>query len=86
MKPISIGKSGGTSGSTARDGFVARTVSLKSCPQSPPNLFRSQNTEELLKGAYIRDPQLNDGSSSSNRSYKVGENIVSKFTRIALGE
>ncbi|MEK7543235.1 MAG: translation elongation factor Ts [Patescibacteria group bacterium] len=70
--------------------FVARTdefknlaheVALQICSMNP------KNTEELLKGAYIRDPQLTMEALVKQVVAKVGENItVSKFTRIALGE
>ncbi len=70
--------------------FVARTdefkhlaheVALQVAAMNPKNVV------ELLKGPYIRDPQLTMEALIKQSIAKVGENItVSKLTRMALGE
>lgn len=70
--------------------FVARTdefknlaheVALQICSMNP------KNTAELLKSAYIRDPQLTMEALVKQVVAKVGENItVARFDRLALGE
>lgn len=69
--------------------FVARTdefkhlaheIALQICSMDP------KNTEELLKSAYIRDPQLTMEALVKQVVAKVGENItISRFNRMQLG-
>lgn len=70
--------------------FVARTDEFKQLAHEVAlqvAAMNPKNTEELLKGAYIRDPQLAMEALIKQVVAKVGENItVSKFTRLAIGE
>ncbi|MDP1722774.1 MAG: translation elongation factor Ts [Candidatus Gottesmanbacteria bacterium] len=70
--------------------FVARTDEFKNLAHEVAlqiAAMNPKNVEELLKGAYIRDPQLTIESLIKQVVAKVGENItVAKYTRIALGE
>ncbi len=70
--------------------FVARTDEFKNLAHEVAlqvAAMNPKNVEELLKGPYIRDPQLTMEALVKQVVAKVGENItVVKFTRIALGE
>lgn len=68
--------------------FVARTDEFKTLAHEVAlqvAAMNPKNTEELLKGAYIRDPQLTMEALVKQVVAKVGENItVTRFTRLAL--
>lgn len=70
--------------------FVARTDEFKTLAHEVAlqvAAMNPKNTEELLKGAYIRDPQLTMEALVKQVVAKVGENItVARFTRIQLGD
>lgn len=70
--------------------FVARTDEFKHLAHEVAlqiAAMNPKNVEELLKGTYIRDPQLTMEALVKQVVAKVGENItVAKFDRLALGE
>ncbi len=70
--------------------FVARTDEFKNLAHEVAlqvAAMNPKNVEDLLKGAYIRDPQLTIEALVKQVVAKVGENItVAKFSRLALGE
>lgn len=70
--------------------FVARTDEFKNLAHEIALQVASmnpENVEELLKGEYIRDPNMTIAGLIAQTVAKLGENItVAHFTRMMLGD
>ncbi|MEK7166310.1 MAG: translation elongation factor Ts [Patescibacteria group bacterium] len=70
--------------------FVGRTDDFKTLAHElamQVSAMNPKDTSDLMKQAYIRDPQITIEALIKSAIAKLGENItVNRFSRIALGE